>query len=507
MSSELSFTGERLIPGKVDADLFNEHFVRYRYAQDYCSAKDVLDTGCGVGYGSSHLAEVARTVLGVDNDPQAIQYARSHYGRSNTSYIVSDCQALPFSSKAFDVITSFELIEHLPDARRYLTEVRRVLRPNGVFIVSTPNRSIYGEHRGGEANPFHVREWDFDEFALLLKEYFGFVEVLGQSHLPTVGILSPAKTVKISAVVEAGPAPRAADYFVCICSQQGQAVSQMVFASSSGNVLMERERHIKLLSTELAERKEYLGRLQAEFDEKALWADRLNAEVSALGSQLQTVRGQLQTVRGQLQTADLKVRELSALWSKKTRWKRMLVFLALAPLDWIVGCAVVGTELASGFFRKKRHNAAPLATPADAARCSIIVLSWEGKDLLAESLPALLKAVRFHGGNDEVIVLDNGSTDGTSEYVAANFPEARVIRSERNIFYTGGNNLGVQAAKNDIVVLLNNDMIVHENFLEPLLQPFREADVFAVGSQVFLATLTNEERKPARPVHGLMAAT
>lgn len=473
MSEELSFTGERLIPGKVDADLLNEHFVRYRYAQDYCSGKSVLDTGCGVGYGSSHLAEVAHDVVAVDNDPQVVQYARRRYSRANVRYVVSDCQELPFRSQSFDVITSFELIEHLPDAKRYLKEIRRVLRAGGAFIVSTPNRSVYGEHRGGEANPFHIREWDFNEFVGLLREYFGFVEVLGQSQFPAVGILDPAKTAKISAAVEAGPAPAAADYFVCICSQQAQCVSQMVLASSSGNVLLERERHIKLLSNELAERIEYLGRLQADFDEKAIWADHLNAEVS--------------TLRAQVRSLEDKIQELSVLRGRARRWKRAFFFLALAPLDWIVGCAVLGAELVSRLFQKKRPIKAPLVAPADTSRCSIIVLSWEGKELLAESLPALLQAVQFHGENDEVIVLDNGSSDGTSEYVASNFPEVRVVRSDRNIFYTGGNNLGVQAAKNDIVVLLNNDMVVREDFLAPLLQGFRDADVFAVGSQVFLA--------------------
>ncbi len=484
MSEELSFTGERLIPGKVDADLFNEHFVRYRYAQDYSVAKNVLDTGCGVGYGSCHLAELAHTVVGVDNDPETIQYACRHYSRANVQYVVGDCQELPFRSESFDVITSFELIEHLPDTKRYLTEIRRILRTGGMFIVSTPNRSVYGEHRGGEANPFHVREWDFDEFVALLKEHFAFVEVLGQSHIPTVGILNPAKAAKVSAAVEAGPAPAKADYFVCICSQQSQHVGQMVFASSAGNVLLERERYIKLISSELRERNEYLTRLQAEFDEKALWAGRLNAEVDRLNTEVDRLNTEVTTLRGQLQD---KVQELGVLYTKRTRWKRALFLLAVAPLDLIVGCTVLGTELVSRLIRRMRPINAPLVAPADTSSCSIILPSWQGKDLLAESLPALLKAVQFHGGDHEVIVVDNGSTDGTREYVKESFPEVRIVRSDRNLFFSGGSNLGVQSAVNGIVVLLNNDMVVCEDFLEPLLRGFSDAEVFAVGSQVFLA--------------------
>ena len=501
MSEELSFTGERLIPGKTDPDLFNEHFARYVYARGFCSGKNVLDTGCGVGYGSSHLAEVAQSVVGVDNDPQAIQYARRYYSRANTHYVAGDCQQLPFVSRTFDVVTSFELIEHLADAKSYLAEVRRVLEPGGVFIVSTPNRSVYGEHRGGEANPFHVREWDFNEFVSLLRAYFRFVEVLGESHLPAVGILASARLGKLSTVVDASLAPTAADYFVCVCSQKVQDVGRMVFVSSSGNVLLERGRHIRLLSNEIAEHKDHLTRLQVESDEKARWADRLNNELAEHKDHLTRLQvefnekarwadrlnAEMSNLRVQLQQSQDRIQELSFLWSKGTRWKRALVFSALAPADGTVGCALVATEIAAHVLRKLRPRKAPIVAPADVSRCSIIVLSWEGKELLAESLPALLRAVRFHGGEHEVIVLDNGSTDGTSEYVQEHFPEVRVVRSERNIFYTGGNNLGLQAARNDIIVLLNNDMIVHEDFLAPLLQGFRGPDVFAIASQVFLA--------------------
>ncbi len=144
--SELSFTSERVIPGKVDADLFNEHFARYVYARGFCRGEDILDTGCGVGYGSAYLAEVAAHVVGLDNDSRAIRFARSHYARTNTAYLVGDCQNLPFQSQAFGVVTSFELIEHLPDAKAYVEEVLRVLKKDGIFVVSSPNRPVYHEH-------------------------------------------------------------------------------------------------------------------------------------------------------------------------------------------------------------------------------------------------------------------------------------------------------------------------------------------------------------------------
>ena len=215
-----------------------------------------------------------------------------------------------------------------------------------------------------------------------------------------------------------------------------------------------------------------------------------NAKPAGTGGvtpEITNLRAKLDQSEKQIKDLEEKGRQLTCLWSKSTRWKRSLVFLALAPLVWAVGCVVCATEIAARLLRKFGPRRAPLVAPADTSRCSIIVLSWEGKDLLAQSLPPLLKAVRFHGGDHEIIVMDNGSTDGTSEYVEKNFPEVRVVRSDRNLFFSGGNNFAVDAAKNDIVILLNNDMFVREDFLGPLLEGFRGPDVFAVASQVFLA--------------------
>ena len=477
---ELQFTGERLIPGQTDPGLFNEHFARYVYARMFAAGRTVLDTGCGVGYGSSYLAECARSVVGLDNDARTIQYARSRYCRSNTHYIVGDCKSLPFGRGAFELVTSFEVIEHLSEVEAYLAEVRRILEPGGVFLVSTPNRPVYAAHRGPQPNPFHIREWDLLEFSALLRSYFKFVEVLGETHLPAVGILRHGKGVSASAFVQDLPSPTEADYFVCVCSQEPQKVGQILFTSSSANVLLERERHIRSLVNELTERNSYLARLQPEFEEKARWANDLNDEVTRQKTVILQLREQTESLAAQVET-------LTSLLSKTTRRKRLLVFSALAPLSLVIGCAVIGTEMAGRLARSLKKHPAPLIGPKDTERCSIVIPSWNGKALLAESLPPLKRALQLHGREHEIILVDNGSTDGTGEYVREHFPEVRVVRSEQNLFFGGGTNLGVEAATREIVVLLNNDMLVGEDFLAPLLSGFASPDVFAVASQVFHA--------------------
>jgi O-antigen biosynthesis protein len=127
----------------------------------------------------------------------------------------------------------------------------------------------------------------------------------------------------------------------------------------------------------------------------------------------------------------------------------------------------------------------PERTPrTDAA--SIVIPSWNGRELLAKYLPSVLEATAGNPGN-EVIVVDNGSGDGSAEFVRENFPAVRVIALEKNLGFGGGSNAGVAAARNDIVVLLNSDMRVAPDFLPPLLAAFRNDKVFAVSCQIFFS--------------------
>ena len=134
-----------------------------------------------------------------------------------------------------------------------------------------------------------------------------------------------------------------------------------------------------------------------------------------------------------------------------------------------------------------RHfrKAGPPATMPNREEASIVVLNYDGRHLLQECLPSVLAAVRQDGRNHEVIVVDNGSRDDSLEFLRKEFPEVRVVSLDRNYHFAHGNNVGVGAAKNDVVVLLNNDMFVDPGFLRPLLDGFTDERVFAVSSQIF----------------------
>jgi SAM-dependent methyltransferase len=173
---------ERIVPDETEPGVVARHLKRYVFAEPWSRGKDVLDVACGVGYGTAHLAKVARRVVGVDRDADAIEYAQVRYSAPNVEYAVADAAALPFPDASFDTVCSFETLEHLPDREAYLAEVVRVLRPEGTYVVSTPHASRTIDRPD---NPFHYVELDRGDLEILLRAYFDDVELWGQRRLQT----------------------------------------------------------------------------------------------------------------------------------------------------------------------------------------------------------------------------------------------------------------------------------------------------------------------------------
>ncbi|HYK91279.1 MAG TPA: glycosyltransferase family 2 protein, partial [Acidobacteriota bacterium] len=158
--------------------------------------------------------------------------------------------------------------------------------------------------------------------------------------------------------------------------------------------------------------------------------------------------------------------------------------LLLTPFLVILAAALLLLNLVQLAMRFRRRPVQESGAPP-AKLASIIVLNWNGKDLLAQGLSSIMEAVRVDGRPHEIVVVDNGSTDGSAEFVHASFPGVRVLSLPKNLGFAGGNNAGVRAARHEIVVLLNNDMIVDSGFLKPLLEGF-QPQTFSVSSQIFL---------------------
>jgi SAM-dependent methyltransferase len=174
---------ERIVPDETEPGIVAIHRKRYEFALPLCAGKEVLDAGCGVGYGTELLAGSARRVVGVDRDAEAIAYARRRYGAPNIEFLEADVLELGFPDASFDVVCSFETIEHLRDHERYLREMRRVLRPGGVYVVSTPRADETTEQ---PANPHHEVELSPADFEALLRRHFDGVQLYGQHRLQTL---------------------------------------------------------------------------------------------------------------------------------------------------------------------------------------------------------------------------------------------------------------------------------------------------------------------------------
>ncbi len=151
---------------------------------------------------------------------------------------------------------------------------------------------------------------------------------------------------------------------------------------------------------------------------------------------------------------------------------RHWILLLFLPFDLLVALILLLADIASLPLLLFPARRKPLPKP-DLSRASIIVLNWEGRHLLEEFLPSVVEAVKHDGRDHEIMVVDNGSRDGSVDFLRSHFPSVRVIPLDRNRRFTGGNNAGVAAAKNDIVVFLNNDMQVDPDFLKPLLDGFQ----------------------------------
>ena len=160
------------------------HLRAYDEAVKRATGRDVLDVGCNTGYGTIRFAPIARRVVGVDVSPLAIEAARERALDGRPEFIQTSGFGLPFPAGSFDLVTSFQVLEHVPDATAFLRELARVLRPGGIVILATPNAATRLYPGMTPWNRFHVHEYRADELAALLRTVFAGVQVLGMVGAP-----------------------------------------------------------------------------------------------------------------------------------------------------------------------------------------------------------------------------------------------------------------------------------------------------------------------------------
>ena len=286
-----------------------EHFHRYALACDQVAGLRVLDIASGDGYGSSMLAAHASSVHGVDVDGPSVEAANKRYGRpGQLEFLQGDASSIPFSDSHFDVVVSFETIEHVRDPEALAKELKRVLKPNGVLIISSPNKSIYNRGRT-TSNPFHPSEMELEEFTDLVKRHFKHVGVLGQRMI-VASAIGP---------IDGETPPNAADYrgYTVIEDAVGRPMTtpgivrlpdpEYVICLASNQPLVRAASPDSLFLTATDD-------LWHEQSDVLTWASTLHEEDEALRQALQSSRGdkdELESARRQLEAQELELKGLA----------------------------------------------------------------------------------------------------------------------------------------------------------------------------------------------------
>lgn len=201
---EPGLTGERTLPGIPEENYwFQRHVVAYRFAAGRLPGLRVLDAGCGEGYGSEILAERARAVVGTDLDGTIVRRAAGRYSRA--VFAPADLLSLPYPEGSFDAVVSLQVIEHLARPREFLREIARVLGPQGLLVLSTPNRLTFS--RDGIRNPFHTFEFSPGELRGVLAPTFEVSMLAGTFHGWRIAAIERLIRVSFQERLLAQPAP------------------------------------------------------------------------------------------------------------------------------------------------------------------------------------------------------------------------------------------------------------------------------------------------------------
>ena len=292
-SKNMEFTGERFVP-EVHGNIELEHLHRYLLACKIVGGKTVLDIASGEGYGSAMLAQTSLKVTGVDISNEAVSHAQAKYQAKNLEFCLGSCSAIPLADASVDVVVSFETIEHHDEHETMMREIKRVLRPGGVLVVSSPDKLEYSE-KTGYSNPHHIKELYRDEFKELLELNFKHYSIYGQRVIYGSAIfcedsIGPIESYELAdETLSSIPGVPCAIYLVAVASDAElpflssgaleQPINETEVVQGWAGVVAERDGQIGNLNQDIVERDAVITRLNQDIEERDAAITRLNQEI------------------------------------------------------------------------------------------------------------------------------------------------------------------------------------------------------------------------------------
>jgi GT2 family glycosyltransferase/SAM-dependent methyltransferase/glycosyltransferase involved in cell wall biosynthesis len=506
----IEWTGERCVPWAPDVQVVYEHIHRYLWAASLVAGRRVLDLASGEGFGAAILAGSASSVLGIDIDQQTVDHSSLNYGGETIEFRLGDAQDLSsFAESSFGAVVAFEMIEHVADQAGVLAEIARVLEPDGLLIMSTPDRRAYssGERRD---NPFHVRELELAEFQALLGEQFEHLAMWGQ------------RTITGSAIsaVGGGRAPSSVPQQTFFVEPEGDEWALAAGMSALYLVGVASNADLPPIATNSTLADCDLGLLRAaerRAEEAAVEARRARGDVV---SQLEATQAQLAAARRALTDRELELLTDRRRLEEAAAWAQELS----AELDvQLQLTAELRSSITLRIAQRGRNNMLALlggreSVPVRVARAAVRMIgrAAQGKPLTGPSVPVWpeirlpefpepmvslvmplfsgahltldgLRSILDHtdGVSYEVILVDDGA-DADTKALLEQVDGARILVNSENIGYLRSVNRGAEAARGEWIVLCNNDIQVFEGWLRAMLDCACSAPDIAIVTPKYL---------------------
>ncbi len=480
------------MPWAPDSQVVYEHLHRYLWAAELVAGRGVLDLASGEGFGAAILASVAESVVGIEIDDQTVAHSRGNYEAANLSFELGDATDLSrFNAESFGAVVAFEMIEHVAEQERVVAEIERVLAPDGLLLMSTPDRIAYSE-AANYANPFHVRELSQDEFENLLRGRFAHVGTWGQrtiagSALSWLGGAEAAGTGQSffiaregdSWAVAAGLAPK---YVVAVASNA--PLPAIPVESTLGDTGLEILRQVEADRTgDLARFDEEVGAERAERLKVTQLLRDAHTDLDHKMGLLAAAQGEahrLVYVEAELaaRTAELRRLQGSVLWGLFQR-VRGRAYRLLGGEGSVASRAIQAILRRLGQILQRQPGggaeagAAGVPEPGirfpefDDPEISLIIPVYRHAELTRMCLASI--AERTAGVSYELIVIDD-EADAASRELLTGVRGARVLVNDTNLGYLRSVNRAARMARGRWLVLCNNDIEVGTGWLAAMYE-------------------------------------